>query len=188
MLPLNRDSLLDLSLLVIERPSIAPGAEDETLRLFDQCGPSLLRYVASFGLSAEESEDVVQEVFLALFRHLRLERSRHNLKGWVFQVANNLALKQRKRMAKRATAPWDEAAHALADPAPNPEALLVERERRQRLKPVLQALPVRDRRCLFLRAEGLRYRDIAAVLDMSLGAVAKSLARSITRLVNADRG
>jgi RNA polymerase sigma-70 factor, ECF subfamily len=131
MLPRNPDSLLDLSLLVIERPSIAPCAEDETLRLFDRCGPSLLRYVASFGLSPEESEDVVQEVFLALFRHLRLDRSRRNLKGWLFQVANNLALKQRKRIAKRAAAPWDEAAHGASDPAPNAEALLVERERRQ---------------------------------------------------------
>ena len=54
--------------------------------------------------------------------------------------------------------------------------------------PVVQALPARDRRCLLLRAEGLRYRDIANTLGMSLGGVAKSLARSIGRLVNADRG
>ena len=48
--------------------------------------------------------------------------------------------------------------------------------------------PDRDRRCLLLRAEGLRYRDIAGTLGMSLGGVAKSLARSIARLVNVDRG
>ena len=35
-------------------------------------------------------------------------------------------------------------------------------------------------------ANGLRYREIAAALGMSLGAVAKSLARSMTRMVNAD--
>lgn len=189
MLPLNRDSVFDLSLLAVESPSVAPrAAEDEVLFLFERCGPSLLRYVASFCLSAEETEDVVQEVFLALFRHLRLDRSRRNLKGWLFQVAHNLALKQRKRIQRRATAPWDETADWYADPAPSPEVRLVQHERRQRLEPVLQALPARDRHCLFLRAEGLRYRDIAETLGMSLGAVAKSLARSITRLVNADRG
>jgi len=53
---------------------------------------------------------------------------------------------------------------------------------------VIRALPARDRHCLFLRAEGLRYRDIAETLGMSLGGVAKSLARSVTRLMNADRG
>ena len=42
----------------------------------------------------------------------------------------------------------------------------------------------RERLCLFLRAEGLPYRDIAKALDVSLGAVAKSLARTMTRLAN----
>ena len=46
----------------------------------------------------------------------------------------------------------------------------------------------RDRQCLFLRAEGLRYRDIARTLDLSLGGVAKSLGRTMTRLTNADEG
>jgi len=51
---------------------------------------------------------------------------------------------------------------------------------------VLRALPANDRRCLYLRAEGLRYRQIADATGMSLGAVAKSLARSIGRMVSAD--
>jgi len=43
-------------------------------------------------------------------------------------------------------------------------------------------LPEEDRRCLVLRAEGLRYREIASVLEISLGSVALSLERSLTRL------
>jgi RNA polymerase sigma-70 factor (ECF subfamily) len=50
---------------------------------------------------------------------------------------------------------------------------------------VVQALPEQDRRCLFLRAEGLRYREIAAILDMSLGAVSLSLGRSLARIARA---
>jgi len=57
----------------------------------------------------------------------------------------------------------------------------------QRLQSVLHALPERDRRCLFLRADGMRYREIAKALGISLGAVAKSLARSMSRLMIADR-
>lgn len=45
--------------------------ECEVIRLFDQYRDSLLRYVLSFGLSAHDGEEIVQEVFLALFRHLR---------------------------------------------------------------------------------------------------------------------
>jgi RNA polymerase sigma-70 factor (ECF subfamily) len=190
MLPLNPESTLDLSLLSVESLPAAPrAADEEVLLLFDRHASSLLRYVGSFGLRADEAEDVVQDVFLALFRHLRLDRSRRNLTGWLFQVSHNLALKQRNRGRRRAPATWDDRLeHQPVDPAPNPEAQLQHRERRQRLLPVVQALPDRDRRCLLLRAEGLRYRDIADTLGMSLGGVAKSLARSIARLVNVDRG
>ena len=73
--------------------------------------------------------------------------------------------------------------HALAS---NPEEQLATQQRQERLLAVFRALPERDRRCLALRAEGLRYREIAAALGISLGAVAKSLARSMSRMVNAD--
>ena len=52
----------------------------------------------------------------------------------------------------------------------------------ERLLAVVDALPELDRRCLVLRAEGLRYREIAGILDMSLGAVSISLARSLARI------
>lgn len=183
------ESVLDLSLLAVECESAAPpAADEEVLRLFDRSARPLLRYVTSFGLGASEAEDVVQDVFLALFRHLRLGRSRRNLNGWLFQVAHNLALKQRKRRQRRTESAWDEQAYARADPSPSAEARLMQHERRQRLNPVIRALTKRDRRCLLLRAEGLRYRDIAEALGMSLGGVAKSLTRSVTRLMNADRG
>ena len=56
-----------------------------------------------------------------------------------------------------------------------------------RLRAVLRALPEPDQHCLRLRAEGLRYREIAEVLGMSLGAVSISLTRSLARLERADR-
>jgi RNA polymerase sigma-70 factor (ECF subfamily) len=60
------------------------------------------------------------------------------------------------------------------------------RHRRERLLAVVEALPEVDRRCIYLRAEGLRYREIVEVLGISLGAVALSLERSLARLRRAD--
>ena len=145
----------------------------------------------SFGLGAEATEDVLQDVFLSLFRHLRLGRPRSNLQGWLFQVAHNLALKQRRKRHRRqqTESDWDAALAGRAiDPGANPEERLAADERRGRLHAVVRAIPERDRQCLFLRAEGLCYRDIAGALGISLGSVAKSLARAVTRLSNADRG
>jgi RNA polymerase sigma-70 factor (ECF subfamily) len=47
-------------------------------------------------------------------------------------------------------------------------------------------MPERDRQCVYLRAEGLCYRDIARTLGISLGSVAKSLTRALTRLTSAE--
>ena len=71
---------------------------------------------------------------------------------------------------------------AQIDPNPNPEEQLLNKDRQQRLRSVLDALPEKDRWCLYLRAEGLRYREIADVLGVSLGAVSMMLGRSLARL------
>jgi RNA polymerase sigma-70 factor (ECF subfamily) len=162
----------------------------EVVRLFDEHRTRLLRYVLSIGLSVHDGEEVVQDVFLSLFRHLQLGRPRDNLRGWLFRVAHNLALKHREASQNRPDrAELDEQVAARhVDTAPGPEQRLAISQRREHLQAALRALPERDRSCLHLRAEGLRYREIAQVLDMSLGAVSISLARSIARLERVDRG
>jgi RNA polymerase sigma-70 factor, ECF subfamily len=162
--------------------------EREVIGLFDQFRDSLLRYVHSFGLSLHDSEEITQEVFLALFRHLQLGKSRRNLRGWIFRVAHNLALKQRyANQRSRDTMKSDWAlAERRVDPSPNPEDHASLTQKQQRLLAVLHALPEEDQCCLRLRAEGLRYREIAGVLNISLGSVSISLTRSLARLIRAD--
>lgn len=176
--------------LVAGTPVAPVLVEQEVLALFDDCGPGVRRYVASFNLGSAATEDVVQDVFLALFRHLSLGRPTTNLKGWLFQVAHNLALKQRQRIVKRGLieGAWDAlSAEQVLDDELNPEERLAERQRQRHLVDVLRLMPERDQRCIFLRAEGLCYRDIAKTLGVSLGSVAKSLVRAIGRLSAADR-
>jgi RNA polymerase sigma-70 factor (ECF subfamily) len=157
--------------------------EEEVVALFDQYRDPLLRYLASFGVALPDGEEVLQEVFLALFQHLGRGKSRDNLRGWLFRVAHNLGLKRRYRTRRDLEARAEPGAEELAaDPSPGPEERLVNSQRQQRLRAVVEALPEQDRRCLFLRAEGLRYREIAEILDMSLGAVSLSLSRSLARI------
>ena len=158
--------------------------EAEVVALFDQFRDPLLRYLASVGLPFADGEEVVQEVFLSLFRHLEQDKPRDHLRGWLFRVAHNLALKRRYR-ARRDFEACCGAEELAIDPSPDPEARMANQETHQRLLAVVEALPRQDRRCLALRAEGLRYREIADVLGMSLGSVSLSLARSLARIARA---
>jgi len=186
------DSVAQWELAAASKSAHAPAptaAEQEVIQLFDELRNRLLRYLLAIGLPAHEGEEVIQEAFLALFQHLQRGRSRQNLRGWIFRVAHNLGLKRRMARAREAAGAAGEQeflAAARPDPAENPEEQLASRQRLQRLQAILRALPEQDQWCLSLRAEGLRYREIAEVLGMSLGAVAASLVRSLARFSRAD--
>src|SRR5260370_1174246 len=116
--------------------------------------------------------DIPETVFLLLFQHLERGKSEENLPGWIYKVAHNLALKRHYRARREFEVFAGVTAEDIAvDPEPSPEQQLLNRQIRVRLQAVVRAQPDEDRRCLFLRAEGFRYREIAEILGMSLGAV-----------------
>lgn len=155
---------------------------------FEQFRAPLLRYTLSLGLSVHDGEEITQEVFLALFQHLRMGKCQRNLRGWIFRVAHNLALKRRqaKQRLKEGALADRLAGESQLDSSPNPEEQVLAAQRQRRLLVALEALPEQDRACLRLRAEGLRYREIARVLGISLGTVSVSLTRSLAHLMCAD--
>jgi RNA polymerase sigma-70 factor (ECF subfamily) len=162
--------------------------EKEVVELFDQFRDRLMRYLLGYSLTIDDSEDVIQETFLALFQHLRNDKSRHHLRGWLFRVAHNLALKHHRaqRDSKNVAGSPLAAIDSAVCPAPNPEDQLLTGQREERVMAVLEALPEHQRWCLHLRAEGLRYREIAEVLDISLGSVSLYLERSLAHIARAS--
>ena len=193
MAPSIHDPALDLAIGLDEAaaPVAATATEaaeaaEAVLRLFDVHRDGVHRYVRALGIPDRDAEDVVQDVFLALFRHVARGRPRTNLRGWIFRVGHNLALRHLKREARRCRVGADAVSGWTVDAAPSPEDRYASRQRRVRLAAAVNALPARERRCLQLRAEGLRYREIARVLGLSLGTVANTLARALARLRRVD--
>jgi RNA polymerase sigma-70 factor, ECF subfamily len=156
----------------------------EVTDLFEQLHNPLFRYLLSLGLSVQDGEEVIQEAFLALFQHLKSGKPRDNLRGWIFRVGHNQALKVRQRHGMRAAPPQG----VLVDGGPDPEQQALRNQSQRRLAAVMRALPEQDRACLALRAEGIRYREIAEILGVSLGTVALSLERSLAKLSRVQEG
>lgn len=179
------DSTFGTALRATARDASTP-IEAEVAGLFDRWRNPLLGYVVALGLPMQEGQEIIQEVFLSLFRHLSEGKPRDNLRGWMFRVAHNLALKRRYSGLRAAEQTEPGLAEEVRDPAPDPEQLLVMKQRQERLLAVVGVLPETDRCCLYLRAEGLRYREIAETLGISLGSVAMSLGRSLERLKRVD--
>jgi RNA polymerase sigma-70 factor (ECF subfamily) len=162
--------------------------EEEITGYFDEFHDTLMRYLLSFQFGVQDAEDVIQETFFALFKHLLAGKPRTNVGGWIFRVSHNLGLKRRgTNLRHRITGADDQDMEFQLHPGLNPEEELLDTQERRRVLAIVRALPDRDRQCLILRAEGLRYREIAEILGISLGTVASTLERSFKRLGTIER-
>ena len=103
------------------------------------------------------------------------------VRAWLFRVAHNLAV-DKVRRAFPAFLSTQEDWKCYADPAPDAEQVMVDRELRRRVRLSLRRLSPQERHCLELRAEGLRYREIAEVLGIKISTVVTFLERAVEKI------
>ena len=155
--------------------------QDEVAQLFEEMREGVYRYALSLGLYPPQAQEATQEVFLRLYAALKRGEAIQNRRAWVVRVVHNLGLKVRAQQTSHG--PFESnIERRLADPELNPEQSLLERERLLRFHRGVENLSEQQRRCLYLRLEGLRYPEIAAVLGISASAVGEFLRRAIVRL------
>ena len=157
----------------------------DTVALFRELREPLGRYLASLGVNPAEIEEVIQEAFLRLHRHLSSgPMGNQNLNGWIFRVAQNLVHDRRRGWHGRNIDSIEDRPEAALASAPGatPEERVLHLEKMTRLRAAWQGLPDRQRRCLHMRSEGLRYREIAADLDVSVTTVADLVRDALAQL------
>jgi RNA polymerase sigma-70 factor, ECF subfamily len=158
-----------------------PTSDREATTLFRELRKPLLRYLTCLGLSSDEAQDVVQDAFLSLHRHLSAGGSQENIRSWLFRVAHNQARNRQNSYDRRFSAPLDDASAGVLDEA-TPERVLLEKEKFERLGNAIRTLEKGERECLLLRASGLRYREIGEVLGIATSTVADSVERAVKKL------
>jgi RNA polymerase sigma-70 factor (ECF subfamily) len=141
----------------------------------------LLRYLVCLGLSMDEAQDVVQDAFLGLHRHLSAGGSTENIRGWLFRVAHNRARNRQNSYDRRFGASLDPEFDSLLDEA-TPERVVLEKEKFRQIGKAIRVLTDCERECLLLRAEGLRYREIGEVLEIPTSTVGDTVDRAVKKL------
>jgi RNA polymerase sigma factor (sigma-70 family) len=160
-----------------------PGREQQVVDLYDQLRPGLLSYLCGLGLSRSESEDVVQESFLRLFDHLTTRKAPDSWNAWIFRVAHNLAIDLFRRGQRYMALDNDlDILAVLSDASPDPEQNALHNEELRRVQHALQHLTQQQRSAVLLRAEELRYREIASVMGVSTKRVCELVHRALALL------
>ena len=153
----------------------------EATALFHELRKPLLRYLVCLGLSADDAQDVVQDAFLSLHQHLESGGPEENMRSWLFRVAHNQARNRQKTYERRFAAPLDPGIERMSN-ASTPEQMMLKKEKFRRLEKALRSLSECERECLLLRAEGLRYREIADVLGTATSTVGEAVDRAVRKL------
>ena len=133
-----------------------------------------------------DANDVVQEVFLKVFRNVGSFRGQSSLKTWVYRIAVNEAHNHRRWFSRHRRQEVgldrddDERSYqdTLSDHSPSPFQAAVDEEASEILEAAVQALNPTFRAAVVLRdVEDLSYDEIADILQINLGTVKSRIMR-----------
>jgi len=138
----------------------------------------LVRRITRITRDRNGAEDVVQSAMVRMLEHRRANAI-DDPEAFVARAAVNLAIDERRQRARRPQEALDFIAEAMADTYPLQDELLRTRQRLARLKLGMTRLSPRTREVFLLhRLEGLKYREIAEQLGITVSAVEKHVAKA----------
>lgn len=165
--------------------ALAQGSEDAYEILIQRYQQPVYSLVCRLMNDPSDAPDVVQEVFLKVFRSIGSFRGNSSLKTWIYRIAVNEAYNHRRwfcRHQRQEVALSSEDGplnfEGVTDPGRSPFEQAADRETRALVEQALDKLNPKFRAAVVLRdIEDLNYDDIATVLEVSLGTVKSRIMR-----------
>lgn len=151
----------------------------------------LLNFIYRTVGDRERAEDLVQEVFVRVYRHLaRFDRSK-KFSTWIYTIASNLAKNELRNRSRnplvffqsltKGFAGEEERPVEFEDPRSRPDDLFQKRHLREIVEQSVAQLPAHHREVFVLRElEGKSYEEIAEITHCNLGTVKSRLNRART--------
>ena len=151
--------------------------------LFDAYAPVLARFLYHLTWDREKAADGVQEVFLRLWRGARLWNDTGKFSTYLFQIAKNHWINEHAKESRRVRplpAPGvseADPAASVPDPRPGPDGEAERRETGEAVREAVAALPEKLHIAFVLgEYQGLKYAEIAEVLEIPVGTVKSRMA------------
>jgi RNA polymerase sigma-70 factor (ECF subfamily) len=165
---MESQSALSADVLLVER--VRRGDEDAFEELIARYQGQLFGYLLGFVGDRETAQDLLQETFLRAYRSIGELADAALLRGWLYRIAHNQAcsLLRRRRLLR-----WLPLPFAQGHPAPERSPLEA-----ARVRETLAAIPPEQRSPLLLHlVAGLSYAEIAALLNVTEGAIRMRISR-----------
>jgi RNA polymerase sigma-70 factor (ECF subfamily) len=137
-------------------------------------------YRIAFGVvrQREEALDIVQEVFIKLFRSIKNFKGRSQFYTYLYRMTMNTAIDHARKTGKQPMSSLDE--EGSFEPSDElekgPERILLQKELEERVKLAMEKLPPEQRAAIIFKdVEGLSYQEMAEAMGCSIGTVMSRL-------------
>ncbi len=129
----------------------------------------LFRLALRITLNREEAEDVVQDTLMKVWNNRDKWQQLDSIEAYSLTVARNLSLDRNKRMDNANTSLDEDSTHdEQRDQAYTPSERMIQKDRLDIVRRMIDRLPEKQRSCLQLRdIEGKAYKDIATILNIT---------------------
>jgi RNA polymerase sigma factor (sigma-70 family) len=163
------------------------GRDDRCVRMLTEHDGAIRRLAASHERDPARRQDLVQDIWLAVWQALPRFRDDCSERTFIFRIAHNRAVSHIEHWQRRRTDPLENDA-PFAAAGDDPERALSQQQRRERLQTAVQALPLGLRQVVVLTLEGLSNAEVAEIIGISENNVAVRMTRAraeLTRLLGA---
>ena len=182
---------------IYDRPEVGPPSDAALMErlahqdtsalesLYDRYSRAVYGLVFRIAQQAATAEEIVQDVFLQLWRNAHLYRSsRGRLESWLFTIARNRTLDHMRLKREKQRRREDSLElHPAAFVAPNPESIVDQKRRAESVRTLIQSLSVQQQKAIELAFfEGMTHSEIARTLEEPLGTVKSWIRGGLLRL------
>ena len=161
------------------------GDQEALKEIFDKYHNKVYRIAFGVVRQREEALDVVQEVFIKLFRSIKNFKGRSHFYTYLYRMVMNTAIDHKRKTGKQFMSSLDEeGSFEPSDEAEKgPERILLQKELEERVKLAMDRLPAEQKAALIFRdVEGLSYQEMAEAMGCSIGTVMSRLHYSRKRM------
>lgn len=145
-------------------------------------GP-LLSYISNQLQDRQKAQDIVQETFVRMIRHLRQHGALEHVRSWLYRVALNQCKDYWKSSAYRSEGLAGEEFPERPDPSVGADELLERQETTQEIAASLEMLPTVQQNIISLRFfHDMKLQEISELLDLPLSTVKTHLYNGLRKL------
>ena len=162
---------------------IVDGDEIAFNRFMEHYSSRLYHYTFALLGQKESAEEIVSDVFFEVWKNRKTLADIENMNAWIQTITYRKAISYLRKGTAKTDLLLDDIGDFIFDPIQSPDEEMISKEEMEKINDAIQQLPPKCKHVFFLaKIEGLPYKDIAALLDISVKTINNHIAFALEEI------